>query len=423
MKQKIPLILKEVSRCISKSQEKDGSWRLNKKITTTGPGNYHHEIVLTSLAANTLLLAAPEKYGKNIEKAIAFCEKYEFDNNTDLVILSYLLKTIRISNTEYSEKLKKKITKIIYEKQAKGFWPDFPETSILKNYTIISSLENPEKNAKKTLEWLKSSRAKDKKGWGLKPNSESSEISFTANAILSAIYLGEDPSAKYIQNAASFLKKLQLKNSGWPSSKYTDPDKATIYSTSVVILALMLTQSEEVSDSIQKGINYIEDARIEGSGWGLFKKDKIEQNYTTYYSVLVLSYYHYFVERLADEDFRKIYDCLAKKQAVNIYLYKQFLRVQKYSFLEGIFKEPFSSSLLGTTSDSIKRRKDILKILSSVVFSDASEMVDLLKEHKKYEDLSKRYHMTLVKNDLLYLNSLNICGKEKDKYYLARKIF
>lgn len=352
----------------------------------------------------------------NIAHGMNYCLSQANDATSGFETLSHKLKVLRLVRTTYASRQLYECINLLVKNQTKeGFWPHYPmKTYNLTNFYVISSLRYFDCPAVllKHKEWLLKHMASDKNGWGPTGEEHESQISFTANAILSLLYCGESPISPIIQKARKFLESKQFPDGGWSSSKFTVADKSTTYATALVTQTLMLISENPFNKKIEDGIKFLLAMQLPNGGWPLVKGEQ-PTYYTTLHVVNTLALYDFLKQnknRLAN-----LKNYVISPQFATLLLENEFELSVLTSFDSLLKNAALTSHVLGSTSESIQRRVEIIKILSRTDMLGMAEIIDKLKENSKYSHLNKRSHMTLIKNDIDYLKSLNMVF-EADNY-------
>ena len=255
-----------------KKQNDEGYWVSETSTVSKGPEYLQKPIVRTSEIVEALLHLELEDTSP-INKGIYYCYKEKVEDTDTIELLSSKLKALSYSNVQYIQKKAKQIFKIILERQNKeGYWPSFPKTSNLTNYLVAESLREYDckEDLEKLRKWLIEHKAKDGQGWGINESSEKSQVSFTANAILT-IFNQEDINNKEIENGIKFLESKQMKDGGWPSSELTYPNESTVYATALVCLILIKTKDNINDKIIESSIKFLLNTQLKNRSWP-FKK-------------------------------------------------------------------------------------------------------------------------------------------------------
>ncbi|HKZ49893.1 MAG TPA: prenyltransferase/squalene oxidase repeat-containing protein [Candidatus Nanoarchaeia archaeon] len=405
---------------LEKSQSPNGSWSVTGTFSHKEPPYYLKEIVLTPEAISALVLINSNKSLNAVSKALNFCLKHVLTDRDHLDMWAWRAVALSLSNAKIcKEELAQAVAFLEKQQAAEGYWPSFPSTYNLTNFSVLYSIRKTAKEPalKKARAWLMKNKARDRNGWGFNHESQESEVSYTGNVIKALILAGEDALSNELQEARVFLESKQLADGGWPSSKTTIADKSTTYGTAFATISLMLLSENPFNKNIEKGIKFLLEAQSEDGGWPLVKGEKGEF-YTTYYTTYALALYRYLKENLDNPKFAYLKEKL-KPQQLSQFLLQNF-EDQKYNWLStATEKSAITERMLGSTFDAVMRRKDILKVLSHKGELTIAGIIDLLKEDAKYEHLNKRSHITLVKNDLDYLKALNLVTELDSRYFAS----
>lgn len=394
---------KEIRFFISKAcnflindQNEDGSWSFKQEKIKEPPAPYQNSLILTSQVLQSLIFGEKIEYIDSINRGINFCLNSELGKEESVDLWAWKLSAIEFSETLKGVRLKKEILKLIEEKQEEsGCWPYYPHTFTLTNYSVCNALtkETSKETIKKAINWFK--KSKKGKGWGKDDKENFIEPSFTANAILSLIKLGEKPPRDSIE----YLESEQEEDGGWKVlSDSSHWENVTSYSTALCTSALILAKGN--GDSINRGIEYLlkcqdEDGRILRN-----PNEKETYHYLFYYIIKTLELYLY------------------SKETNDLLVFEE---EKKRNFLILCYKNVLNSRALGVTKQSRERRKDILISLEEGN-KEIAKIIDYLKQDKKYEHLNKKSHITQIKSDVEYLRSIKLIGKLTNKYYISKKL-
>jgi len=417
MKDKIDSALQKAAEFLAKKQKKEGNWEKDKTIHNE-PADYMTDLVLTSESIGMFTFIKNTDYLENMRKAAFFCAEYELEPNALPVLWAWKLLALKNLNTPYNVNLKKQAEEILIKTQKDGYWPVFPTTSNLNNFYAIFALFNTgnEKVLNKTKKWLEASMAKDGKGWGMDHNAEVSEVTFTANAIISLILSGASPDSKHLTDAKKFIESSQKKSGAWISTKFTTPTETT-YATSFGTLSLMLLSNNPFDEQVQKGISYLLKSQRTDGSWPLVANEKQGLIYTTYFAVLAIAFYKYLLDNLDAAD-----ELLAPPVSTCL-LFKQFLKESNKALAWMTISKMFDSKILGSTINAIDRRKDIISVLLNNGAKDVAAVIDELKKQEKYNYLNKKHHITQIKSDMEYLKDIKIVDKIYDLYFICTDFF
>jgi len=417
--------IEKAANYFAERQNDNGSWTLKpEEIKHNEPLEYQKPLILTCEAIETLSLAKNPKFVPNIAKGMNYCLSQADEITQGFETLSHKIKVLRLAKTTYASKQLYECINLLIKNQSKeGFWPHFPmKTYNLTNFYVISSLKYFDCPAvlAKHKDWLLKHVATDKTGWGPTGEDSESQVSFTANAILSLLNCGENPASPIIQKARKFLESKQFSDGGWPSSKTTVADKSTTYATALVLQAFMLISENPFNKKIEDGIKFLLSMQLPNGGWPLVKGEK-PTCYTTMHVVNTLAIYDFFKQnknRLAN-----LRNYVTSSQFAALLLANEFERSILISFDSLLKNAALTSNMLGSTADSIQRRIEIIKILSRIDMLGMAEIIDALKENPKFAHLNKRSHMTLIKNDLDYLKSLHLVFEDDNyRYFIVADI-
>lgn len=373
-----------------KDQNKDGSWTLNGEKIKSPPVPYQKSLILTSQAVQALIYNVKPEYVDAIQKGLHFCISYPLSKDDPIDLWAWKLSALYFSNILRSEKSKQEILEVIKEKQEdSGAWPYYPNTFTLTNYSVSNSIYKYDLTSKnRAIHWFNS--AKKKEGWSKDGSDKNIEPSFTANAMLSLIKLGETPPIESIR----YLEKEQKENGGWRVLKDSGNwGSITSYSTSLCILALILSRGNP--DKIEKGIEYLLQCQEDSGKITRTPVEKEKYHYLFYYVIKALMYYISNVSSLREFEF-----------------------VKKRELFVSSYKNVLMSRALGVTEKSRKRRIDILKALENGS-KEIAQIIDYLKLDKKYSHLNKKSHITQIKSDVEYLRSIRLIGKLDRKYFIS----
>lgn len=415
--EKIRENLIKASKFLIKKQRKDGSWAATK-TKHNEPLDYQKNIVITSQCVQTLIHSPPHNSLNSIKNGIYFCSNFKLDSKDPVSWWASKLKALEYSDSLLYEKQKRKIVNYLCRSQKAGYWYSFPRTFNLTNFYVVIALMNfdCDKYLNKTRSWFLRNKAKDKIGWGKDNNSGTSKITFTSNVIIALIATGEDPLSKDLQTARKFIEKNQSKSGGWSSSKLTIK-KVTTYSTAISTLALMILSENPFNPKIKNGIKYLINSQSRNGGWPLIKGKKADY-YPTYYVTKTLAFYLYLKEewnKSKTKTLRKSF----KPQQVTAFLFNDFENYLKQRFLNSLYSDIINSKVLGTTKAAIKRRKEILKILSNEGSKEVAEILDSLKQNPYYAYINKKSHLTQIKSDVEFLKDLKLVNKIYQKYFIV----
>ena len=388
---------REIKEYISKAcnflindQNEDGSWSMKNEKVKQPPIPYQKSLILTSQALQSLLFNVKPRYVDSMKKAINFCINYALSPEDAVDLWAWKLDALELSNTEKSENIKEKSIQILEEKQEEnGSWPYYPDTFALTNYSVCNVINlTSQLTIARAIKWFNNS--KKGSGWSKDDKDEQIEPSFTANAILSLIKLGETPPEETIK----YLEEKQEESGGWrvlsDSGKWGD---ITSYSTALCILALILSKGN--NEKIDKGITYLLNCQDEKGKILRTPKERETYHYLFYYVIKTLIIY------------------LESEKNIN-----RFKETKLREFIISCYKNVLTSRALGVTERSRKRRIDILKSLGEES-KEVAEIIDSLKKKKEYEHLNKKSHITQIKSDVEYLRSIKLIGKIGNEYYIS----
>ena len=304
VKNDISKALEQAKQYLLTKQNTDGSWTYEDALEIQGPEHLHRPLFLTSMALNTLLLIAPKKT-ESISKAIHFVQNQELDPKDHVDLVASQLWGIKASNTTLADKKKSELLSMILKRRSKeGIWREFSGASNLTLYGVMLGIRNLvcEEEYSQIRKWLLTHKAKDGIGWGFDENYETTQVSFSTNAMLTLLYAGEDPLCKDIQQAKEFLLTNHLgKDEGWPSSALTIPKESTTYGTALSVITLLHTHEDLYDKRIVSGVKWLLETQLPDGSWPLRRDGQGGEFYTTYYSIKALRYYNYIQEELEKE--------------------------------------------------------------------------------------------------------------------------
>ena len=422
--EKIDIALKKACESVTKRRTKDGHW-IADKIRHYEPLELQKPLVRTGEAIFTYVFTKSQENLPIVSRALQYCLDYNLENSDPLSLWAWKLMMASLSNTERAKKIQKySINLLVKQQNRAGYWPYFPgKTYNLHNFMILWALKDYD--CKPTLDgavkWLKKNKAKDGFGWSFDDAQTNSQVSFTANVSLALISLGEDPISETLQTARKFLESKQFPNGGWHSSVRTVSDQPTTYGTALATLTLMLLSEDPLNDKVKKGIKYLLNKQLKDGGWGLIDSDKASKSYTTYYSALTLAFYKFLKENLDLPKYAVLKGKIAPQHLAQL-LWKAFEEDRMYWLKLAMAQSMLNSKLLGSTTDAVNRRKDILRILDETRALTVAEIIDELKKKEAYSHLKKRSHITQIKNDVEYLRGLNIIHEFDGKYYVVSQV-
>lgn len=376
-----------------KDQNDDGSWRMRQEDLKAPPPPYNRSLILTSQALQSLIFNVKPKYVESIKKALNFCMNKKLNHESSIDLLAWKLSALNFSNISRSERIKGKIIEILEEKQEdRGSWPYYPHTFTLTNYSVCEAISKDfsEKVIDKTIAWFNNS--KKEKGWSKDGKTNNIEPSFTANAVISLVKLGEKPSKEVLK----YLESSQKENGGWEVLSDSDKwENVTSYSTALCTLALILMKGDR--NKIEKGINFLLKCQDKEGKILRAPNEKETYHYLFYYVIKTLAFY------------------LDSKNNLGL---NKFYEEKKRGFLFSCYKNILKSRALGVTQKARRRRIDVLKALEEGN-KEVAEIIDFLKYEKGYAHLNKKSHITQVKSDAEYLRSIKVIGKEGNKYFTS----
>lgn len=415
--------LEKARQFLVNNQKPNGAWFVAGPLAHKEPPHYQKEIVLTPEAISALVLINNKDSLNAVGRALNFCLQQQLSDRDHVDLWAWKAVGLSHSNTKLCQKMFDQIVEFLEKQQTKtGHWPCFPSTYNLTNYSVLYAIRKHAKEAtlQKARGWLLKNKAKDQLGWGFNHESDESEVSYTGNVVFALMLVGEDPLAEELQEARKFLEDRQLADGGWPSSKTTIRDRSTSYGTAFATLSLVLLSEDPFNKAVEKGTKFLLEAQNEDGGWPLVKDGKSEF-YTTYYVVYALAFYKYLRENFANPKFAYLARKL-KSQHLTQFLLQNF-EDEKFNWIVAAsIKSAITDRMLGATFDAVMRRKDILKTLSDIGQLDIAGIIDALKENPKYQHLNKRSHMTLIKNDLDHLKSLNLVFEQDNKYFVVADV-
>ncbi len=404
-------------------QKEDGSWRV-EKIGHKEPSVYLTPLVLTSQATQALIFRPDHATIPAIGRALNFCLQEEIGEKNAVDLLAWKLLALRFSNTPiFADEQKRLASSIAKEQNASGFWYAFPGTFNLTNFSCILSLKDFgfRKNLERARAWFKKTRAKDGLGWGVDDKAAVSEISFTGNVALALMYAGEDPISQELQAARKFLEERQMKDGGWPSSKFTVADKPTTYATSLAIMSLLQLSENPFSEKITRGVKALLGAQLESGCWPLvFDEERIDY-YPNLYAIKALSMYLYFRENWEREHYAHVKDKLSAPQYFSTMLASKFEGDVVEEFHKANYKSILDSKVLGITGRAAERRKEILRVLAEEGEKDTAGLIDSLRVMPQYEYLKKKSHLTQIKADVDFLRELKVIYNRDNKYFVTHR--
>ncbi|RME77761.1 hypothetical protein D6774_03415 [Candidatus Woesearchaeota archaeon] len=420
----INIALEHAKNYLLQQQNTNGSWTYENAVNIQGPEHLHRPLFLTSMALNTLLLIAPRNTAA-ISRAIHYVSEQKIDENDHVDLLASQLWGIKAGNTRRLEEKKEELLNLILKRRSpEGIWREFSGASNLTLYGVMLGIRDLVEDSiyAPLRAWLLTHKAQDGIGWGLHENFESTQVSFSTNAMLTLLYAGEDPLNKDIQQAKEFLLSSHLTSEGgWPSSALTIPKESTTYGTALTIITLLHTHEDLQDERVKKGISWLLETQLPNGSWPLRRDGQGGEYYTTYYAVKALRYYQYLQEQLTKHEVR----VLLKHVEHPCYLARYLFRMHDLEMLAH-YRNSFGFDLLerslATTEAATQRRKTILDILSSHSALDCAQVLDALKEFNTYKHLNKRSHLAQIKNDLDALVKLGLVHEHRRRYFLVRKI-
>ena len=419
MDKEIQTALDKTASYLIETQTPEGYWYTEANGESKGPEYLQKPIVITSEVIDALIHLQIQDTSA-ITKGIFYCYKEKIEDTDTIELLAYQLKALSYSDAHYLEKKAKHLLKTILNRQNKnGYWPSFPKTSNLTNYLVVQSIVsyNLKENLDKMSEWLLSHRAKDKIGWGLNEDAEKTQVSFTANVLLTLLNLKNNNNLK---EQIKFLESRQMKDGGWPSSDLTYPQESTTYATALVCLILMKTSQSLNNKNIEAGIKFLLGTQLENGSWPLKNGDARGEYFTTCYVSKTLKCYQHLKQKLQEENTSILFGSIENKSLLINYLLQEFENNVKNEYLES--KYNIIEKILATTSNAVKRRKIILNILENEGEKDTADIIDALKRLEGYKGLHKRSHLAQIKNDMDALLNLGFIEEKNRKYYLVKVV-
>ncbi|MBT3408951.1 terpene cyclase/mutase family protein [Candidatus Woesearchaeota archaeon] len=413
-------LINKTCKEIVKFSNEDGSFIFNKDPNINIPPFFDHTLVRTSEAIRILIYSQNIDYLPHINKSLLYCLNFNFSADTEINFLCSKLKVIRFLDNSFVKKRQKKIIDLILDKQCiGGYWGVFPDTYNLLNFSIVDPLYlyNSQKiNASllKLVKWFYMNRAKDKLGWGYNQNSEKSQNSYTANVLFSILRTNQNYNWEIIDEALDFLISNQNSDGGFSSSDTTINDQSTVYATSLSLICLLVLKADPFNSNVKKAFNFLIKHSLKSGGWGLIKSDKKIQIYTSYYATYALKLYKYFSENY----FKSKFDFVDKTKDFNIFLFFEFENEINNGFKNSLVKFILNSNIYGSSLEATKRRKKIVDIFYKNGILEVGDVINLIKKYPKYKNITKKYHITLIKSDLDHLNKIGILVKHKNKYCL-----
>jgi prenyltransferase beta subunit len=418
MADKVAAALEKGREFLLGKQNSDGSWSEGREHGE--PPQYRKAIVTSCNALEGIGLVLESNCIAPHSKGVNYVLNGQLTAEDAIDLWAMKLLGLRFVKTDLVVKEKEKILKFLLSKQnPKGFWPSFPSTYNLTNYVVVRSIHNnisAAKNLQRIRSWLKKTKAKDGEGWGFNDQSEESEPSYTCNVVQALILAGENPLSKELQDARKFLERKQFPDGGWPSSKTTVADKPTIYGTAIAALSMLFLSDDINSKPIKNGIRFLLETQRPDGGWPMLKTNDESHIYITTYAMQALSFYQYLAEKINSPLVQALKQKLSNQEIVRI-LWDEYEMQLGENVQNAIFRSILRSNILGSTAEAVRRREEILKILSAQGELGVAGIIDELKKDKRYANLNKRAHMTLVKNDADYLRSINLVFEQNNKYF------
>jgi len=404
--------LKKSSELLLQNQEENGSW--TKVAEHAGHKIYQYPLILTSQAVQSLILTLDLSYIKTIRKGLAYCLNSDFDDKTEIDISSWAVSTLLFSNTQaYLNKAKQGVGFLLHRQNAQGYWPRYPKTNILTNFSALRAVKEylPEDKATIFKEWLIKNKASDGIGWGFDAT-EQTESRFTSYGILSFLMCGASPGDENIQKAREFIKQNQDENGCWRLPETLD----IVHRTSLSTLVLMLTSENPFNKNVEKAVEFLISTQKEDGSY------KYWSIHSIYFTHLLFSFYLYLKQRWNSEALVNLRKQLTHPQTMTLYLFRQFEQGIKVNLQLAIYKSVLSSHVLGTTNRAVERRQDILRVLDTQGAKTTAELIDSLKEKGEYKHLRKKSHLTQIKSDVEFLRSLNLIDEDHRKYYSSFRV-
>jgi len=401
-----------------KRQNINGTWDAKTSSKYKEPNTYEKELVITSQCINILLFSNSPKYVDNINKALNYCFNYKLEKREPIEWWAWRLSALKFSNNQLYVKEQKKMIDFLRERQENGIWMKFPGTFNLTNYCIIFALNgfNCNKTFDESIKWFRKNISRDENGWGYGEKSDISHETFTSNVIMAMLIAGEDPNSKQLQKARRYLESAQNKDGSWCSSELSIK-KPTTYATSLAILSLMMLSNNPFNKKVKDAVEYLKKCQNKDGGWPLIMKGESD-SYTTFYAIMALKFYSYLKEKYKSDMYKQIRQKI-EPQNFSALMFSQMFKDIKEHFRIMSIEEIIDSKLLGNSNSIIKRRREILKILSEEGEKTVAEVIDSLKMLPAYSHLNKRAHMTQIKLDLSHLNQVKLVNKIKDVYFVT----
>jgi len=410
--------LSKAAAWLAGKQKKDGSWPRDRHLFSE-PEVYLAELVVTSECAQALLLAGESRYFRSIQRALNFCADYPLEKGDPTAWYAWKLMALRLSNSESNIRQASILARALAKRQdSQGFWPAFPTTLNTTNCMAVDALIGMKAEAlERAAKWFRKSRAKDDKGWGHDARAKHSETPSTAYISTALILCEESPDSPILQKARTFLEKMQRADGSWIAQRVKIP---STYATSRAALALMMLSKSPFNSNVVNALKFLLKSQSRTGGWA-FAAGKPPQFYTTYYSVLTLALWRYLKEFWDRSDIKQLRDQLGPQETA-IWLYRRFPYHLQQRYEKMLLRSMLNTKALGSTKDAIKRRQDILCMLSRWGSADSAEVIDRLKMRPEYSGLSKKSHITQIKADLDYLAEINLVSRVRGRYALIRDL-
>jgi len=393
------------------NQFRDGSWSIQgKKIKYM---LYHHPLIVTSEALQSLVFNIKPEYVANVKKALRYAFSSKLDEKDDMDLHAWRLSALKYSNSDiYIKEQKNSLNYILSLQSENGSWQKFPETNILTNYAISEAIESFPMSSRvfsnlKT--WILASKSADKDGWGFRPNDTTASASFTSESILAFVNCSGDVMLDELQSAKEYLIKTQKDDGSWESP--LSPGIGSPHLTGISTLALMLTSEDPFNEQIEKAIAYLLNSQTEE---GFFSRPPVHH---IYYTNQVLSFYLYLKDRLGSKEIKELQQYIKAPQYLTNYIFKAFKKENFNKLNRALLSATLRSKVLGTTDRAVNRRILIMDILNSLGSKTVAEIIDELKKHDGYSNLKKKSHLTQIKSDLEFLKDLKLVQEENRLFY------
>ena len=415
--QEIAAALEKAADWLASRQKPDGSWPADRQSFSM-PVDWLSEFFVTCHASRALLLADMPGHVENIQRAVTFCAGHDIEKGDPVSWHAMKLLALQLSDSADNRKHVSRLVKTLVKKQdSRGFWPLYPATFNPTNYMIVSALAGSGTNEglDGAARWFRNCMSADRLGWGRDGDAKKAQVTSTAKVSLSLLLCGERLDSRHLQAARRFLECGQNRDGSWNSPRFRVPSTD---STACSALALMLLSKSPFNDRTKNAVNWLLNTQNKAGGWPHSKGDP-STFFMTSSAMFALAFWRHLHEQWERPEISELRERMGK-QATAIWLWRHLPTFLKERFERLLVRSMLDSKALGSTKAAIMRRKEILRILSEEGPGDTAEVIDKLKPLPEYAHLSKKSHITQIKNDLDYLRDINLVSLVRGRYAVVK---